>query len=215
MIKKTTLAIVMASAMMLALVGCTKEPEKTETSAWEEATPASADNEVKTEESAPKADDKAEAATEDATGETKADESAADEISGDSFLYNGKAVSCLDDLDTILNNLGGGNRSDTETEGEYCYDNGTDAMCVFTREINGEEYPTEISILDKTVKTSKGIGIGSSEKELKDAYGDPNDVIPIESILYNYKFDGYSITFTIDDDEVKAMSYYMKTPAVN
>lgn len=206
--KKTTLTILFASVMMLALIGCGTKKAEAASDPWEETTVAEEQTSeaseiapVKTEESQTE-DSQTEAAETEAIGETPV------ALSDDSFAYNGKIISVKDDLQTILDNLGAGEGRPSDQEGVICYDIGTDAVSVFTKETDGKEELTQITVHDKTARTAKGVGVGSTEDEVRNAYGEPNDEVVEGAKLLTYEFEGYSILFAFNDN-VAAISYFI------
>ncbi|RKM55599.1 hypothetical protein D6853_08570 [Butyrivibrio sp. X503] len=214
---KTTMAIITASAMMLALMGCGE--------AAPEASPATSD--ISFEEVAPSTD----TATEDtsseaeaASSETSTEESSASDDA--SIEVNGKKVSILDDFQTAFDALGpadGDPTSDASKSIFYSFASG--AIEYTTVKIDGEELPTTLDIRSGDFKTSKGIGIGSTEDEVVEAYGEPTDVdngegvvadngTPLKLHVTTYDLDGYSISFKYDDDK-KVAKYWFNNTANN
>ena len=205
--KKTTLTILFASVMMLALIGCGTKKAEAASDPWEETTVAEETPETTEETPAKTEEPQTEAAQTEAVDTETAEETAVS-LSDDSFAYNGKIISIKDDLQNILDGLGAGNSSNTDQAGELCYDIGTDAINVFTKDNDGNEVLTQITIHDKTVRTAKGVGVGSTEAEVKTAYGEPDSEIVEGAKLWNYDFDGYSILFAFNDN-VAAISYFI------
>lgn len=201
--KKTTLTILFASVMMLALIGCGTKKAEAASDPWEETTVAE-EQTSETSEIAPAKTDESqkEAAETEAIGETPV------ALSDDSFAYNGKIISVKDDLQTILDNLGAGEGRPSDQEGVICYDIGTDAVSVFTKKTDGKEDLTQITVHDKTARTAKGVGVGSTEDEVRNAYGEPNDEVVEGAKLLTYEFEGYSILFAFNDN-VAAISYFI------
>lgn len=196
--KKTTLTILFASVMMLALIGCGTKKVEAASDPWEETTVA----EEQTSEASQTEAAEIDADKSETVGETPV------ALSDDSFAYNGKIISVKDDLQTILDNLGAGEGRPSDQEGVICYDIGTDAVSVFTKETDGKEELTQITVHDKTARTAKGVGIGSTEDEVRNAYGEPNDEVVEGAKLLTYEFEGYSILFAFNDN-VAAISYFI------
>ncbi len=177
--KNRIITFLLASTMIISLVGCgdaasapANEPAATETSSETE-------NETADETST--------------TVETKSADA-----SDASFEYNGKTVSVLDDLETVKANLG----TPTEEQPSPFSDNSDDKLYVFGSDPDTIDLATldgkvqSISVYDYKIKTTKGIGIGSSEEEVLTAYGNSGEKTEADGetdILY--ELGKYSIDF--------------------
>ncbi|WP_026513205.1 hypothetical protein [Butyrivibrio sp. LB2008] len=180
--KNRIITFLLASTMIISLVGCgdaasapANEPAATETSSETE-------NETADETST--------------TVETKSADA-----SDASFEYNGKTVSVLDDLETVKANLG----TPTEEQPSPFSDNSSDKLYVFGSDPDTIDLATldgkvqSISVYDYKIKTTKGIGIGSSEEEVLTAYGNSGEKTESDGetdILY--ELGKYSIDFYFD-----------------
>lgn len=180
--KNRIITFLLASTMIISLVGCgdaasapANEPAATETSSETE-------NETADETST--------------TVETKSADA-----SDASFEYNGKTVSVLDDLETVKANLG----TPTEEQPSPFSDNSGDKLYVFGSDPDTIDLATldgkvqSISVYDYKIKTTKGIGIGSSEEEVLTAYGNSGEKTEADGetdILY--ELGKYSIDFFFD-----------------
>ncbi|WP_027208889.1 hypothetical protein [Butyrivibrio hungatei] len=213
--KKTTTAILLAATMMLALMGC--GAASTDTSSSDAASVA----EVNTDsESNTSGDTNNEATADTSSDSASADSSeAADTATAstdDSFTYKDETFSILDDLPTTLDKINavGTIVPDTPVEidtGSKLYDydvNGSDSdFTIVTFTDNGKESVGQISLMGPNAKTSKGICVGNSLKELTSAYGEPTSKTG-NGYFYDYKFDNYVLSFDTMDDKVYVIYYY-------
>ena len=219
---KTTMAIIMASTMMLALMGCgeaaSENSPATSEISFEEVAPG---NPTDTADTSDDADTSTDADT--ASSVSSEDSSASDDAS---IEVNGKKVSILDDYQTAVAALGpadGDPSSDASHAIFYSFASG--AIEYTTVKLDGEELPITLDIRKGDIKTSKGIGIGSTEDEVVAAYGEPTDVNngegvvntkgePLKLHVTTYDLDGYSINFKYDDDK-KVEKYWFNNTANN
>ena len=212
--KKTTTAILLATTMMLALMGCGAASESSSDAKApvaeinEKADSNSADTD-KEEKDDTDIDADAETSTESAT---PADSAA---IAESAIEYKGEKFSALDDLQASLDKAG----SVAELAPGYPQEVGIDSgnfayMYDATNEEKGEcglyiaTYPKKdgqglwtISSSDSAAKTSKGIHPGSTEAEVTEAYGKPTR----KDDEYNfsvYDFGNYILTFSINNGVV-------------
>ena len=216
--KKRILALTFASAMVLSIVGCgSTSPEAGKTDLFEtaETTETTEDKPALESEDTVKTDDlgaESNIETDEISQKETADSEVNSDLEPNSFMYDGKIISILGDLQTTLDDLGAGKKADGDVTGEHIYTNGKDDIEVVAREVEGKEELSQIIIHDKSVKTSRGIAVGDTEDDIHDKYGDPNDVIPVDSLILNYNFDGCSIMFTIDGTEISSIAYMKKAP---
>ena len=87
------------------------------------------------------------------------------------FVYNGKVISVMSDTDTIMSNLGQYQSRNTSCPEQpyYVYDSGR--ILFITGIKDGKELPVGIAISGrKDIKTSRGIGVGSTLAEVNMAY---------------------------------------------
>ena len=207
---KTTAAILIASAMMLTLMGCGEASTENAPATGELSIEALAPDEG-TDVLDPSSSTSAEADSETASD---ADSSASNSEDA-SIEINGKKVSILDDLQTTMDALGtadGDPSSDASKALYYSFASG--AIEYTTVKLDGEELPLTLDIRSGDYKTSKGVGIGSTEDEVVAAYGEPTKVDNGEELvaessngktpfLYvtEYKLDGYTIVFKYSEDK--------------
>lgn len=70
---------------------------------------------------------------------------------------------------------------------------------------NGDKnYVSYVNLLDDTVTTDQGISLGATLSELKDAYGEDYTV---EGSAYIYRLGETKLTFIVEGDEVKQITY--------
>lgn len=153
-----------------------------------------------------------------ATEATTIDEKISDEVSAPpaqitnskdaSFEYNGNTVSVLDDAKTTLAALGTPEKSEPSAymnSETYYFGTEPDTIEYSAFKLsNGTEAPDFILIHDKNIKTSKGIGIGNTEKEIISAYGKPSEIADFPEVnIYDLDYDmgSFSISFSLDDDK--------------
>ena len=216
--KKRILALTFASAMVLSIVGCgstSSEAGKTDLFETAETTEVTEDKPAPKSEDTIKTDDlgaESNIETDEISQKETADSEVNSDLEPNSFMYDGKIISILGDLQTTLDDLGADKKADGDVTGEHIYTNGKDDIEVVAREVEGKEELSQIIIHDKSVKTSRGIAVGDTEDDIHDKYGDPNDVIPVDSLILNYNFDGCSIMFTIDGTEISSIAYMKKAP---
>ena len=211
--KRKTAAILMASVMMLALMGCGSTDNGVTTETATEGTSVATsvtDKEEKKVDTASESSSKPEVKQE--AKKEKTEVSAADA----SFEYNGQTVSILDDVQTTLGTLG----TPTQEKPSPFSNNGEDVSYVYGSDPNTIEYmslkvegdelvPDSFIIYDKNVKTSKSVGIGSTEAEIKAAYGDPDNVSKdASSYELAYDFGNFALGFDFDKKKkVNAIIY--------
>lgn len=127
-----------------------------------------------------------------------------------SFEYNGTTISITDAPDKIKSALGKPSNeeeapnSDDPADRMYTY--GTDPDTIDLTVIAGKT--DAIIIYDSAIKTSRGISIGSTDKDVIAAYGEAEatKLDGINDIEYN--FDGYTLTFFLDkNSKVDAIGF--------
>ena len=205
--RKSTVAILMASVMMLGLVGCgnvsiDSTPETTESTVTE--SDANTENET-TEVATNSESDAKESADTAATG------------SDATFEYNGKTINFTDDVQTVIEALKTVATSDGEIEcddGSHVYNfdlfegNQEDNLIISTFDDGGKEKIGKVDVLYSGITTSKGISIGSKEADVTAAYGEPSEKDKFgETEAYMYKFDDVIITFEVTEGEVCVVRY--------
>ena len=210
--KRKTAVILLASAMMLTMVGCSGNAteflsEKTEATETREETKT----DEGTEDKAPDAE--AEDGSEDAAKTSDSKSSASE----DSFEFAGKTISMMDDPKNVIDILNSACTVDSKNSGKnaYCYDydseNDEPTLSVYTYEKDGADRIGSIEVIKEEIKTSKGIGIGSTLEDLKAAYGEPYySEKTIER--YDYDFGDVVIQFYLKSGKVAYFSYFNADP---
>ena len=194
--KNRLLTFLVASTMTFSLIGCgdaasttANEPAATETSSETEA---------------------AETAPETADATSTAVETKSADASDASFEYNGQTISVLDDLETVKANLG----TPAEEQPSPFSDNSSDKLYIFGSDPDTIDLATldgkvqSISVYDYKVKTTKGIGIDSTEEDVIAAYGNSGEKSDsgIETDIM-YELGKYSIDFFFKNGKVTAFIY--------
>ena len=126
------------------------------------------------------------------------------------FEYNGKTISVLDDLETVKANLG----TPAEEQPSPFSDNSSDKLYIFGSDPDTIDLATldgkvqSISVYDYKVKTTKGIGIDSTEEDVIAAYGNSGEKSDsgIETDIM-YELGKYSIDFFFKNGKVTAFIY--------
>ena len=133
-----------------------------------------------------------------------------------SFEYNGKSVSVKNDAKKNIEALGNPTEEKTspynELDKSYIFGNAPDSIELLTI----KDKTQAIVIHDSNVKTSRGIGVGSTCDDVIAAYGGkaPTGVDGIDiSIKFSYSYKNYSVSFDIDDKDrvVTAITYSNNT----
>lgn len=192
--KKKTVALLITSAVIFSLAGCAGASTET-ASVNETAIESSSEEGASAEE----------------TSSVEANEDVSTDVEDDSFTYNGETISILNDASVTLSKLG--TYDPTSSTGDdykdYVYNNG--AIEFSTNKIDGIEAPVFLYINTPDIKTARGVGVGSTQKEIIDAYGDPDDKKDDgEMHTTEYHFDTYTITFrfsSIDKEKVDMVMY--------
>ena len=221
--KKTTTAILLATTMMLALMGCGAASTDTDSSS-DAASVAEVNTDTNTTDDTSKETD-ADTDTSSDSASTDSSEAAdtASASSDASFEYNGQTLSILDDLQTTLDKLNSAfpneaqEISDKKTANDfiaYNYDpvnSGEAQIDIFAFDYNGKQTVGQISIIKESFKTPRGIGVGSSSDDIIKAYGEPTTKAKIANgiaSMYKYKFDKYNLSFFVDNGKVDSIYYF-------
>lgn len=199
--KKRVMTLLMASVMMVTLMGCDGVDDIKE---FVDTTINSGDETSADETSAEETVD------EGGAEESALVDEASASFSGDdaSFEYNGKTISFTDDVQTIIDGLGTPDSMEADHPG-YIYTFASDGIVFFTDEVDMVEIPEQLTIDIEDVKTARGIGVGSTIEELKAAYGNPDSEIMEGSHMLSYEFDNCSISFAADE-KVISLTYFKK-----
>lgn len=212
--KKNTTAILLATVMMLALMGCgdtsAAAPSSTDTASVAEV---NTDSDTKTDSTSDTStDESSDSSSSESTDKTDSATASGD----DSFEYNGETFSILDDFQTtkkkadavckpvpdypVLENGDGS---------IYQYDplgKGETQFMFVTFTNNDTETVGQLSVSKPDFKTSKGIGIGSTVEDVVATYGEPTKKSSKDTV-YQYKLDNYYIFFDIMDGKVFSIDY--------
>ena len=216
--KRISATIILASAMMLTLMGCgdaSAEATSETGEVTEVQTETNSDTDSKTEDK--DIDGEAETGSEDASKTSDA-AATSDEAS---FEYKGKTISFTDDAQAVMDALDSVgtqatdvDRTGFEVEGVKWNDwdmnkGGTPNISVATQDDNGKEIIGCICGGGEDFKTSTGISTGSSPEDIKAAYGEPSSIgkVAQNAENYEYKFDSFKISFFIMDGELDNISY--------
>ncbi|RKM55597.1 hypothetical protein D6853_08560 [Butyrivibrio sp. X503] len=191
---RKTVAILMASAMMLTLMGCGSSEEVTTVGEDLGETGAEISVDVKAPEA--EAESIADASTDTTSAST----------SDDSFSYKEKEISILDDVQTVIDTLGTpddtyeGSDDDNPNFAEKRYYYHLACIDVSTFVIDGKENLLSISIKTPEISTPKGIKIESSKDDVIAAYGEPTKESESGNYKYiEYEFDNYKIIFPLSE----------------
>lgn len=207
--KRNITAIIIASSiMMLSLVGCgvtaesddgvSKGSESEVSVGTESESPESTAAETPDEEE----DFSSELVTYKPSNPTAADAS---------FEYNGNTITySKDDIEKIKSALGKPTLEDqapsSDDPSDKLYTYGEFPNSIDLTEIGGKA--STITIYDTSIKTSRGISIGSTYKDVIAAYGDAELSKLDGSNEIDYAFDNYVLIFFFDNNEkVKAILY--------
>ncbi len=208
--KKTTTAILLATIMMLALMGC--GAASTDTSSSDAASVA----EVNTDTEANSSDATADTSSDSASADSSDTSDTATASDNATFTYKGETFSFLDDLQTTLDKIDplGKPCADSPIERDdgskvYSYDETEHDSDFFINTFidNGKLSVGQISLMGPNAKTSKGIGIGSTVEEIISAYGKPGN----SEAIYDYTYDNYILSFDVRDNKVFSINYISPT----
>ena len=125
-------------------------------------------------------------------------------------VYNGKKLSILDNLSTLMNNLGQCEKKDTSIAEEVRYVFDANSIYLYTFVNNGEELPYDLCIYRHGIKTSRNIGVGDSKDKIIEAYGDPTEVYSFyQGYGFKYKFDTFTLYFDLDSntDRIRCITF--------
>ena len=194
---KRRTSFLLISAMALALVGCGNESTDTVSVSVEAST---AEVMAATKEATTPNDISSVEASVEPVSKTNSEEAC--------FEYNGNTISVLDDTKTTLTALGTPTKSEPSPyldSESYYFGTEPDTIEYSAFKLsNKTEAPDYIVINDKNVKTSKGISIGNTEKEITSAYGKPSEIADFPEVdIYDLDYDmgSFSITFSLDKDK--------------
>lgn len=192
--KRNLTAIIIASSMMLTLAGCgvTAEPDSGNSNGSEVS--------VSSEAEAPEAE---------GTGVIENKPSTSDGNDA-AFEYNGKTVSFTDSFDTIKSALGEPSFEDqaptSDDPKDKMYTFGDDPDTIDVSVIGGKT--DSIIIYDSNIKTSRGVSVGNTDKDVTAAYGEGEASKLDGSNEIDYDFGDYTLVFFLEkNNTVKAIGY--------
>jgi len=171
-----------------------------------------AKEEAPAEESAPAAQEApAEdvSAEESAAEETPAEDAPAEEVNDDPYYFgaNGIEIRIMDEAEAVLAALG----DPAQTfEADSCAFQGKDYFYYYdgyqlmVNDVDGVKRITSITMVDDTVKTPQGIGIGSKEEEIAAAFGED---YTNASNMYVYRHDTTTLQISVQNGKVSAMVF--------
>lgn len=197
--KRSLAAIMMASAMMLALMGCGSSTSETTTETTPETTA-----EQTTESSAN---------TEDADISTENDP--LPEVfmtkAEPTFEYNGKTFSFTDDANTVVEGIKSVAKTvDDDGGNSYDFDKDADGLgLTIATSVNGEKTTIDLmAVTGSGFKTEKGITIGSKMEDVRAAYGDPYEIDKFDNgELEIFSCEGFNMSFDIENGKVISIVY--------
>lgn len=212
--KKKTIAGIIATTMVLSLAGCSSSASSSTT---DESIEISASEENPEEEPIEAELD------EDADSKAPAYESIDNsDLQDDQFRYDGKVVSILDDVNTLVETINDSNPE--EYEGQTFYYTEDKAIYLETLDKDGSELPICLTINDYGIATNHNISIGSFRDDVIAAYGEPNvepsavygpdgnelskeEVIELCGEELIYDLGDITITFIVTDGFVSSITY--------
>lgn len=127
---------------------------------------------------------------------------------GYGFTYDGVTVYMHGNAQTLIDKMG---TPQKKTKAKSCAYDGEDikyvykdfTLVTYTQKDGGTEYVQTITFTTKNAKTRRGIGIGSSEKNMKKQYGKARPKYGV----YTYKKGKMATLFTVEDAKVTAVEY--------
>lgn len=127
-----------------------------------------------------------------------------DKIAQTTVEYDGVSFSLFGDASEILDKLG----EPTETcEFDDCYYN-TYENCVLEYESTNDDPTVDYVLVQSDEFTSNGIKIGSTEEEVKKAFGEPSCEYDCEDQhFYDYYYEEFSQYFTFKDGKLVEFSF--------
>jgi len=212
--KKNTTAILLATVMMLTLMGCgdsaASAPESKDTASVAEV---NTDSDTKTDSTSDTStDESSDSSSSESTDKT---DSATISLSDGSIEYKGESFSALDDLQTNFDKAEKINCTPAPDSPKnvnslcsYDYDPINDGalfsygLSIQTTKKDGTEAVLSISSNDQNSTTSKGIHPGSTKDELIAAYGEPSVKYGDTNESYVYISDKYILSFIVNKDKV-------------
>ena len=128
-----------------------------------------------------------------------------------SVTYQGVSVELGKPMASVLEALGSPNSiseapscGDGTTRMRYSYS----SLRIYTLTVNGEETIDEIELLDDVPETAAKISIGSSESDVRSAYGTPTSE---EDGILTYISGKNELTIVISDGKVSDVNFFRNT----
>ena len=212
--KKQTIAIILASAMMFSLIGCSSPSKVIEGSEGMETYSDEPDDGAETfsdelddgaETFSDELDDGAVSLSPDAnTGSGKNCESS-DELADSTVNFRGKDVSVLNDPERTLNELGKPEEIDDEFSKESptnYWDKKNFGYRAYT--INGKTLPYYMSVCEPGIPTSRNVSVGDPKENVVAAYGDPTEDY---GEYVEYKFNSFTLGIGYANGKVEYFAF--------
>ena len=171
-ITSMTTATLFITLMMTSLVGCGAISSNASETGASTLESISSDNEALTETG--EVEDSSSSATDNSITISKSSEAVSGDLEDYQFMYNGNAISAMDDFETLNKALG--EYDPKHSDGEfYTYgDEKKRNFDIYVLEKDGVKLPITLTIETDAVTTSRNIKVGSTKEEVIAAYGDPN-----------------------------------------
>ena len=194
--RNLTTILIASSVMMLSLAGCGV------TAGSEPETSVGAESEAKTDETPVEEEFSDEKLTYHKVNNPSAEDA--------SFEFNGNTITFTDDLETVKTALGKpssedqASNSDDPSDRTYSY--GEYPNVVELTVIGGKM--DSIMIYDSSIKTSRGISMGSTAEDVIAAYGDAEVSKLDGSTEIDYDFGNFMMIFFVDKSNKVDAIYY-------
>ena len=220
--KNKTTAILLTTLMISTLVGCGAVSSNASETGASTMDSINSDNEAPAETG--EVEDATSSDTDGAITISKSSEAVSGDLEDYQFMYNGNAISAMDDFETLNKALG--EYDPKHSDGEfYVYgDEKKSDFGMYVLKDNGTNLPITLTIETDAVTTSRNIKVGSTKEEVIAAYGDPNVEPPkafgpdgkeltgdayIEMFGENliYKLGDCQITFVLESGNVTKITY--------
>ena len=127
---------------------------------------------------------------------------------GFTFTYNGYQFGVDMSIDTVVENVG---EPKDKAEMNSCAFGGThyvnyyNSIQINTTDDQGYDRIYTIYLEDDLVSTEKGISVGNTAQQVKDAYGEPSEASSETCLVYAK--DGMYLKFNLKADKVSSITY--------